>query len=547
MRTHRFTAALLFLSAVFACLAIASAQEAGNGPIVNSLVRNNPDAIVDLRSSETARLVSAQWRVHPLELVDVEFNEPDANHKPTGMKVATRDVGNKAGAADFDDSKWEVISADTLETRRSSGEYAGEWYRLRLTLPKTVGALDVTDAVVLLEVTVDDYAEITIDGKLPVLLGGTPGTIAGWNTPQRVVLTNHAVPGQQFTIAILAQNGPLSSPPQNYVWFRSATLDFYAKDRWRRGEDARLEVVKNDPALDSIVAKDAHLERLATGFQFTEGPALLPDGTLLFSDPNRNVIYHWSEDDGVTVYRTKSGYTGVDIGLYHQPGSNGLALDPEGRVTICEHGNRRVTRLEKNGVLTVLADRFEGKRLNSPNDLTYRSDGALFFTDPPFGLPKFHADPRRELDFTGVFGLKDGKLFVVDKTLAGPNGLDFSPDEKFLYVSNWDDKKKTITRYAIDRDGHVSETKPFADLTGEKGDEALDGLEVDKSGNVFVSGPGGVYVFDPTGKKLGKLVFPELPANFVFADADTSTLLLTARTGVYRLHLRGMQQHAASG
>ena len=163
-----------------------------------------------------------------------------------------------------------------------------------------------------------------------------------------------------------------------------------------------------------------------------------PDGYLLFSDPNANTIYRWAPEGSVSVFRAKSGYSGFDIGEYHQPGSNGLTLDPNGLLTINEHGNRRVTRLERTGNLTVLADRYQGKRLNSPNDLVYRSDGTLYFTDPPFGLPKAFDDPRKELAFSGVYMVKDGQVTLLTKELSGPNGIAFSPDEKYLYVDNWD-------------------------------------------------------------------------------------------------------------
>src|SRR5262249_52291448 len=152
--------------------------------------------------------------------------------------------------------------------------------------------------------------------------------------------------------------------------------------------------------------------------------------------PNANAIYRWSPEGQVSVYRSKSGYKGLDVGEYRQPGSNGLTLDREGRLTINEHGNRRVTRLERTGALTVLADRYEGKRLNSPNDLVYRSDGALYFTDPPFGLPRVFDDPRKELPYSGVYCLNQGKLRLVSTDLTGPNGLAFSPDEQFLYVDD---------------------------------------------------------------------------------------------------------------
>jgi gluconolactonase len=298
-----------------------------------------------------------------------------------------------------------------------------------------------------------------------------------------------------------------------------------------------MRVDKRDPALDAIVPADARLERVASGFEFIEGPIWVPDGYLLFSDPNRNTIYRYTPDEGVAIFRTKSGYAGDDIDQYHQPGSNGLALDPEGRLTINQHGNRRVIRVERNGVVTVLVDRFEGKRLNSPNDLVYRSDGTLYVTDPPFGLPKVFDDPAKELPYSGVFAVKDGRLSLVSRDLTGPNGLAFSPDERYLYVDNWDTAKKVVMRYEVQADGSLANGHVFFDMTGAPGEEALDGLKVDERGNVYVSGPGGLWILSPDGRHLGTLQMPELPANFAFGDADGRTLYLTARTGLYRLRL----------
>jgi gluconolactonase len=238
----------------------------------------------------------------------------------------------------------------------------------------------------------------------------------------------------------------------------------------------------------------------------------------------------------LSVFRTKSGYSGVDIGEYGQPGSNGLALDHAGRLTINEHGNHRVSRLEKTGALTVLADRFEGKRLNSPNDLVYKSDGSLYFTDPPFGLPKFANDARKELTFSGVFRLSGEKLQLVGKELSGPNGLAFSPDEKYLYVGNWDEKKKVVMRYDVNTDGSLSNGKVFFDMTSAPGEDALDGVKVDRRGNVYVSGPGGLWILSPAGKHLGTIVTPEHPHNFAWGD-DGRSLYVTARSTLYRLRL----------
>jgi gluconolactonase len=177
----------------------------------------------------------------------------------------------------------------------------------------------------------------------------------------------------------------------------------------------------------------------------------------------------------VSVHRTNSGYTGADIADYAQPGSNGLAIDREGRLTIAEHGNRRITRIEKNGVVSVLADRYDGKRLNSPNDLVYKSDGALYFTDPPSGLPKTFDDSRKELPYSGVYRYADGRLQLVAHDLTGPNGIAFSPDERYLYVTNWDMSKKVVMRYDVADDGTLRNGHVFFDMTKAAGEEALDG------------------------------------------------------------------------
>jgi gluconolactonase len=299
-------------------------------------------------------------------------------------------------------------------------------------------------------------------------------------------------------------------------------------------------VDRRSAALDAIVPVDAQLEKLAEGFTFTEGPVWHPDngGHLLFSDPNNNTLYRWSAGDGsISVFRSKSGYSGADIGEYGQPGSNGLALDGQGRLTVCEHGNRRVVRIEKNGTLTVLADRFEGRRLNSPNDLVYRSDGALFFSDPPFGLPKFHEDPRREQPHSGVYALVDGELKLATSEFSGPNGLAFSPDESHLYVGNWDPARKIVKRYRALPDGTLTEGMIFADLTQAPGEDAIDGVKVDQRGNVYISGPGGLWIYASDGVHLGTLKGPEHPHNMAFGDADGRSLYLAAQTGIYRLRL----------
>ncbi|HEY3187182.1 MAG TPA: SMP-30/gluconolactonase/LRE family protein, partial [Solirubrobacteraceae bacterium] len=260
-----------------------------------------------------------------------------------------------------------------------------------------------------------------------------------------------------------------------------------------------------------------------------------PEGALLFSSPNTNVIYRWTPDGRVSVFRPKSGYSGVDIGRYTQPGSNGLAFDPQGRLTICQHGNRRVIRVEPHGNITVLADRHEGRRLNSPNDLVYRSDGTLYFTDPPFGLPGMFDDPGRELPFSGVFRVneRDGVRLLTDE-LSGPNGLAFSPDERYLYVGDWDLGHKVVMRYAVDEAGDLSHGAALFDTTGAPGEDAIDGLKVDEAGNVYACGPGGIWVISPDGRQLDTIELPEAPHNLAWGDADGRTLYVTALTSIYR-------------
>jgi len=502
-----------------------------------------PDAVIDLATREGAGSVKAQWRYSDTRIIEVESRSPGADLKPSGAPIKTYDYTPHAGAADFNDSKWEVIDPTTLDARRSTGKLCFNWYRIAVTIPEKIGGFDPTGSTVAFEVVIDDYSEVWVDGKLPRILGQPGGpVIKGFNAPNRVIIARDVKPGQRIQLAIFGANGPISYSPDNFIWIKSATLDFYKAPKI--DTEQKTEILRADAALDEIVTPGTKIEKLAGGFLFTEGPVWVPrtadsDGYLLFSDPNNNVIYRWTPDGQLSIYRTKSGYAGSDIGEFGQPGSNGLTLDREGRVTINQHGNRRVVRLEKNGQLTLLADRYQGKRLNSPNDLVYKSDGALYFTDPPFGLPKFFQDPRKELPYSGVFRVSpDGKqLQLLTTELTGPNGLAFSPDEKYFYVDNWDEKKKIIMRYEVNSDGTLSNGKVFFDMTSTPGEDALDGMKIDQRGNLYVSGPGGLWIISPEGKHLGTVFGPEHPHNMAWGDDDGKTLYLCAKTGLYRIHL----------
>ncbi|MGH9659054.1 MAG: SMP-30/gluconolactonase/LRE family protein [Bryobacteraceae bacterium] len=297
------------------------------------------------------------------------------------------------------------------------------------------------------------------------------------------------------------------------------------------------QIERKDPALDAIVPAAAKIEKLAGGFAFTEGPVWQQDGSVLFSDIPNNVIHKWTPDGKVVPFRKPSGYDQTDAPPGAFIGSNGLTLDRQGRLIVCEHGNGRVTRLEKDGKLTVLADKFEGKRLNSPNDAVYKSNGDLYFTDPPYGFPKQDDDPKKELKFNGIYRLAGGKLQLLYRDLTRPNGLAFSPDEKFLYVANSDAARKIWMRFEVARDGSLTGGKVFADVTKEKADGLPDGLKVDKKGNLYATGPGGVWIFSPEGWHLGTIQPDQVPANCAFGDRDGKTLYMTARTGFYRIKL----------
>jgi gluconolactonase len=494
------------------------ASPARRPPGPPELLPGRPDAIVDLQTDEGVALVTGQWRYSDARVEEVEFVELGSPEDPLGPGTVpnrTYGVTPRAEAAGFDDSDWRALApAETME-RLANGRVCFNWYRITLTLPERIGDTDVTGSTVVFEVVIDDYAEVWVNGSMPHALGDSGGpVVAGFNSPNRVVLTRDAQPGDRFAIAVFGINGPISAAPANYIWMRTATLDVYEG----RPERADLEVV-------------------AQGFEFTEGPVWSADGSLLFSSPNTNSIYRLDPElEKVTLFRPKSGYTGVDIGRYLQPGSNGLTFDPEGRLVMCQHGNRRILRVNPHGDTTVLADSFEGRRFNSPNDLVARSDGSVWFTDPPFGRPGMADDPDRELDFSGVFRISpDGQVALIDDALEGPNGIAFSPDERTLYVGNWDESHKVVVRYELSDTGDVLDRAVLFDMTGAPGDDAIDGIKVDVEGNLYVCGPGGIWVISSAGERLELIELPEAPHNLAFGGEDSRDLYVTALTSVYRL------------
>jgi gluconolactonase len=307
-----------------------------------------------------------------------------------------------------------------------------------------------------------------------------------------------------------------------------------------------------DQAAKKIVPSDAQLERVATGFdKWTEGPVWTRNGELLFAVIPANRIVKWTPGGSASVFMERSGFQGAKPYGGPEPGSNGMTLDANGRLTVAGHARRNVWRLEAmnpSSQITVLADSYEGKTLNSPNDLVYKSDGSLYFTDPPYGLPtQSDADPGKQLQFNGVYRIPNAKqhkagappdrdkLQLLIKDLPRPNGIAFSPDEKFLYVS--DSGKQIWMRYSVAADGSVSSGSVFCDPAGAPGVGGPDGIKVDKAGNLYGSGPGGVWIISPAGKHLATISVPERVGNLTWGDKDGKSLYITASTSIFRIRL----------
>ena len=292
------------------------------------------------------------------------------------------------------------------------------------------------------------------------------------------------------------------------------------------------KVVRNDPRLDALLSATAKIEVLASGFVWSEGPAWVKDGGyLLFSDVPQNTVYKWNEKDGLTTFLKPSGYSGAG-GYSNEQGSNGLIINRQGQLVSCEHGDRRVSLMPiLGGGKRSLADNFEGKRLNSPNDVVQHSSGAYYFTDPPYGLPKQEKDITRETDWFGVYRVgTDGVVSLISKDMTRPNGIAFSPDEKTLYVAQSDPEKAVIMAFPMLLNGQVGVGKIFFDATAmsKQGLRGLpDGLRVDKSGNLWATGPGGILIIAPDATLLGRIDTGEATANCAWGD-DGSTLYLTA-------------------
>lgn len=308
--------------------------------------------------------------------------------------------------------------------------------------------------------------------------------------------------------------------------------------------------IKN-PALDKIVPTDAQLEEVVNGYTRLDGP-VWDGGSLFFSDVPSNTILRWTPGRGVATFLDASGYKGKEPFGGPEPGSNGMTLDPHGRLTVAGYAARTVFRfepLDPTGIVTILADRYQGKKLNSPNDIVYRSDGSAYFTDPPDGLPtQSDSDPQKELKNNGVYRIPhalmqkpgappaSGELQLLVSDLPRPNGIAFSPDERYLYIDN-SDPNKIWMRYSVNKDGTLADPKLLYDASSDSRSGIPGGMKVDVEGNIYSAAPGGVLILTPDGKVLGTLLIPEKVSDVTWAGPENRTLYIAAGGKIYRVKL----------
>lgn len=346
----------------------------------------------------------------------------------------------------------------------------------------------------------------------------------------------------------------LSKPAFLSIAVLAASLAFAPKATLAapNGDSTPVKLDRLDASIDKIVPPGAQLEHIVTGFKWIEGP-VWAGGKLFFAEIPSNSIRTWTPGKGVSIFLQPSGYKGTTPYGGPEPGTNGMTLDIHGRLTVAGHAQRGIFRLESldpKAPITLLADTYKGKKLNSPNDLVYKSDGSLYFTDPPYGLrTQQDSDPEKQLSVNGVYRIphaRDQKpgaqpdrdqLQLLVSDLPRPNGIAFSPDEKYLYV-NSTQPKKVWMRYTVKPDGTLTDAKLLYDATADNRPGAPDGMKVDVEGNIYSAGPGGVWIFSPEGKPLATILIPGRVANVAWAGDDRKMLYITGSEGIFRVHLK---------
>jgi gluconolactonase len=484
---------------VFLIALLAARRLHASGP-VDGMPAGSPAAVIDLQTDAGAASVKGQWRFSNIKIVEAEFG---------GEKVY--DYTPHAGAAGFDDSQWTVLKPAEIR-RGHAGKMSFVWYRITVTIPERVGDLDPTGATAVLETLVDDYGEIWVDGELPRWQGLSGGpVVAGFLTPNRLVIGRHVKPGQKIEIAIFVMNGPISNVPPNRANMHSAKVEFY---KTPAGPVNLLpggynpDVRKFDKAADWIFINNLKLIKLADGFTSVTQPVWDSRGSLLLSDPPNRATYRYSPQNVCAAPIVGQAEVKTDLALDGQlHGSGGMAFDPQGRLTVAEP--HRVVRFEKDGKVSILADQ-------SAHDLLYRSDGALYFTGSK-----------------AVFSLHEGKLQAIVEGLTEPRGIALAPDENSLYITD----RNSVVRYLANTDGTLSNGQAIAEI------ESAGGIQVDREGNLYIAGPGGVWILSSEGKHLGTMLAGKKPRHLEWGDADRKTLYLVSPEALYcvRLGLPGSE------
>lgn len=467
-----------------------------------------PTAVVDLQTDAGTALVAGRWSYRVSDFAAVDFRMVGADLGPTGPPSRTVDLGVRP--ATFGDGDWAPLApADTMR-RLGPGLVSAVWYRIDITVPDEVGGVAVRGSTLVLEVVVDDYAEVWVADDLPLRAGRRDGhVVGGFNVPNRVVLTTDARPGETFPIAVCGINGPLSRSPANFVWLRSATLDVHPAP----------------PAGGAVTT-------VATGFASVDALLPVPDG-MLVSSATGNTVYTWVRDGWVEVFRPKSGYTGPDIGRLDAPGALGLAHDHSGRLLLAQRGHRRVLRVEPHGDTTVVLAGHAGRPLNGPAHLAVDTAGTLYVTDPAGASRAGRHDGDLPPDAVHAVS-PDGDADLLCDSVPGAFGIAVAPGGDALYVSGSNADAAQV--WCVPTDGGRPEV--YADLshlvpTGPPGRPGLAGVAVSGGGRLHVATPTGVAVVSPDGTAALVVALPE-PARHLAWDTD-GALVVAAGTSLYRI------------
>ena len=529
------TFVILVLSMLAASLAVADPET----PI------GSPLATIDLATPQGVSLVKGTWRYADAKVIETDFKAAGPDKQPTGPAVKTYDIEPHAGGRDFDDSRWTAIDPTTLDARRGNGRLAFNWYRIRVTVPERIGGFDPTGSTAVFETSVDDYAEVWVDGELARAAGQSGGSVVkGWNAANRLVVGRNVKPGQTIQLAVFGANGPLSNPPTNYIWLRYAKLEFHPGQREPyavRPQEVNVDVLRLDPAHRSHRAAEPEdlqargrvpvHRRSGVGAGCAGRPS-----ALLGSEREHHLPLHRrpaSSRCSGTRAGTGRRHRGIQAAGFQRAHARppGTAHDRPARQPA--RGAPRAGRPRDRARRPL-----RGQAAQQPE--RPRLQVRRYASTSPIrrSACRSSATTRgRSCRSAASIGSRAGASTLVAKDLAGPNGIAFSPDEKFLYVGNWDEQRKVVMRYPVRADDTIGPGEVFFDMTSATGEDAIDGIKVDVEGNLYVSGPGGLWILSPQGRHLGTVIAPKHPHNLAWGDDDGKTLYLAAQSGLYRMRL----------